>query len=262
MRILAAVLLLGIIPLGAAGGSLWVGWRALARTTYRQVAQMPLGAATRIEELLYFRYVDSIQFASNAAAISDTLDREVQSSLFRRLKELYQPYAWLGLVDGSGVVMAASDPATLGRRIPRPYFADSARRRADGVLLTDVHPSVAYPEVPVVGFSVPVAQGASASQGAGGTRGSGSADGYIYTEVSVAFLARHIMDVDPGQGGQVLLVDRDGRVIADRLGEVAPGTGRMVRYGDAVLTQGWGSPVTENAPPATMVETLAGFHAA
>ena len=227
-KILGAVLLLGIIPLSAAAGSLWVGWRVLTGAAYKQVAQLPVGAATRIEELLYFRYVDNIQYAS-APAISQDRDRQVQDQWFSRLRGLYQPYAWLGLVDRNGAVAAASDVATVGTNVAAPFWAEENRRTADGVLVTDVHSSAFYKGLPVVGFSTPV--------GTDGALPSGGDGEYVYAEVAMSFVSRHVVDVDPGQGGQVLLVDSQGRVIADRLGARLPDDGRSVWYGDSAIAQ-------------------------
>ncbi|MHB9146764.1 MAG: ATP-binding protein [Symbiobacteriia bacterium] len=245
-KILAAVLLLGIIPLSAAAGSLWVGWRVLTRDAYKQVAQLPVGAATRIEELLYFRYVDSIQFASSPT-ITQAADRTAQDQLLSRLKGLYQPYTWLGLVAADGTVQAASDSTTPGLRVLKPYWADAGRRTADGVLVTDVHASSFYGGLPVVGFSTPVEAAAPgraqptaaspAAQSAAAQSAAAAPQRYVYAEVSMAFVSRHVADVDPGQGGQVLLVDSQGRIIADRQGPRLPGDSRKVWYGNAALSQ-------------------------
>lgn len=224
-KLLIAVLLLGVIPLGSAAGSLWVGYRVLEQSAYSQIAQLPAGAATRIEELLYFRYVDAIQYAS-LPALNQTDDDQVQDESFRRIKALYRPYAWVGLLTHNGVVLAASDEATVGTQVETAPWFTVAPESTGEVIVSDVRSSAFYPDTPVVGFAAPVTLDSTSSPTA--------TTQYVYAEVAMDFVARHIVDIDPGPGGQVLLVDKKGRVIADSHGARLPGG-----FGSSASLNGW-----------------------
>ncbi|BDG60552.1 sensor histidine kinase [Caldinitratiruptor microaerophilus] len=213
LKLLVAMLSLGLVPLAAGAGSLLLGWQVLTGTVRASVAQLPVGAANRIEELLYFRYVDVAHY-SRLPVVLDPEARAAQGQLFQRILQLYQPYAWLGRLSPEGVVQSASDPGSVGMDLgSQPWFRaarDAALRGGPAaepaVSVSDVHPLVQGDLQPVVGFTAPL------------WSTEGVLTGFVHTEVSMAFVSHHVTAVDPGRHGKVLLIDRQGRILADRSG--------------------------------------------
>ncbi|BDG61995.1 HAMP domain-containing sensor histidine kinase [Caldinitratiruptor microaerophilus] len=224
-KLLAAMLLLGFIPLSAGAGSLILGWRVLTRVTQEFVGRVPVAASTRIEELLYFRYVDIAHWA-RLDVVADPAAREAQSRLFAEIVSLYRPYAWVGLVDPSGRVVSASDPASAGADLSEAPWFRTARAEFAGVpagnpaggaggatswgelpvSVSDVHPLEPGDGQPVVGFTTPVRDRA------------GRLQGYLHSEVWLSFVVRHVLSLQPTPGARALLLDRAGRVLADNHG--------------------------------------------
>ncbi len=221
-KVLLAMLLLGIVPLSAAAVSSFIGAREIAMNAERQVASIPGPAAARIEELLYFRYVDINHYAKLPMFQDDELVYE-QNRFFGLILDTYEPYSWLGYAGLDGVISSSSNQVTIGIDVSEEEWFQEAISKPGEILVYDVYESYLSGYKPVVGFTTAVLDSG------------GSVTGVIHTEVKMSSVARHVEALKVGDTGTAYLVDSQGRVIVDKDGPILPGevwAGSKVLYAD------------------------------
>ena len=95
-------------------------------------------AARRLEFGIHERYLD-LDIIVRRLAEESGLHRDNAQALFDRIQQSYPGYAWLGMADAEGRIVAASQGHLLNADVSRrPWFEHGLR----GAYLSDVHPSL------------------------------------------------------------------------------------------------------------------------
>ncbi|MBI5673809.1 MAG: cache domain-containing protein, partial [Nitrospirae bacterium] len=218
--------LLVVVMIVAVGGIIMFGLSELEDTltdrTGRDLQWAAMEIAEKLDLLLFERYGD-IQILSDSFPEGGTEQREARwAQHLKRVQEAYPIYAWIGLLDKTGRVMAATDPDTIGRA------AGSMARgtQLDGTPL-DGTPPIMVHEIPhddllkeqqTVGFSIPVTIPSL-------SEGSNSFHGYMMTRIKLseldAMVTRTLRDIgaktDLRKGLEYQILTRQGLVIIESL---------------------------------------------
>ena len=167
----------------AAGGVILLGvWKLadnLMERTGRDLQWIAMEIADKLDLLLSDRYGDVQIIGNLLPEIGDETERFKWTQQLKNLQEAYPIYAWIGLLDESGGIVAATDPDTIGRN------AGSMNRLSplDGKPAVMVHGfqhDDLLKDQHTIGFSIPVTIHASA--------GSFSFHGYVMTRITIAAL--------------------------------------------------------------------------
>lgn len=211
-RLFFSMLILGILPLVLSGiVSYSITRRASIEEAQDKLKGMPGPAGRRLEEMLYFRWNDTL-LLSRLPLLTEEGDPVKKSIHLREILRLYAPYSWLGVADAAGRIIAATTEESLGRKVDGEEWYRGARAIAPhrptqaALHLQDVHLSELSGGMAVVGFSAPLYDN------------QGRFRGVVHTEVKLSFVAENIRNLRAGRSGSALLADRRGRVLADRDG--------------------------------------------
>src|SRR2546428_7668219 len=82
-------------------------------------------------------------------------DRPAMTDYLNWVLKNYQVYRWLGVLDASGRIIAATSPASVGKDLSRTYLFRVVREQG-GVHIQDVEVSEDAGGVPVIGFAGPI----------------------------------------------------------------------------------------------------------
>ncbi|MBI5855798.1 MAG: PAS domain S-box protein [Nitrospirae bacterium] len=107
---------------------------------------------------------------------SKITDRKALSAHLALMKHSLPSYQWIGLIDGGGRVIVATDDATIGQDVSREaWFAGLMGGK--GIVVQDVHPDVLVQGIDAVGFAAPLTLADSAS--------SSGSQGIVATRIGV-----------------------------------------------------------------------------
>ncbi|MDH3972806.1 MAG: ATP-binding protein [Deltaproteobacteria bacterium] len=211
-RLILTLFFLGIIPLLVSG---YVSYRAARKGVAQEIKKrftiMPAPAGHRIDHLLYFRYNDTYIHSMLPLMREEGKNRE-KSDFFKMVKERYTPYAWLGLIDKRGTVIASSDESGMGAFMGddscfRKLLSqlNSPDGKAPHVIFGDPHMSGLSEPVPVIDFCAPVYDYR------------GDFKGVIHNDIKLSAVAAHIIDLNVPHG-EVFLLSHDNIILADLKG--------------------------------------------
>ena len=149
------------------------------------------------------------------------------------MRKNYQVYRWLAVVNADGRIIAATNPASVGKDMSRTHLFRVVREQG-GVHIQDVEVSEDAGGIPVIGFSGPILDAQEKFRGA------------ILSQVTlssvedVASAAIHTFQVQRGSTGKIeyQILNRDGDLLGirarrnlDRLSGRYPCGGRGDRAG-------------------------------
>src|SRR5256712_7646290 len=137
----------------------------------------------------------------NTAAMTEYLDW---------MRKNYQVYRWLAVVNADGRIIAATNPASVGKDMSRTHLFRVVREQG-GVHIQDVEVSEDAGGIPVIGFSGPILDAQEKFHGA------------ILSQVTlssvedVASAAIHTFQVQRGSTGKIehQIMNRDGDLLVD-----------------------------------------------
>ena len=164
--------------------------------------------ADKLDLLLTERY-GNIQILAQAKVFRER-DVAAMTAHLHALREAYPVYAWLGVTNAQGRIIAATDPASVGKdRSGREWFG--AVRNRDAVHVGDAQPSDDSGGVMAVSFTAPIRSPGGAFWGAVTTRMSLPILEDVFAQTVRMLQARY------GAGAQIeyQFLQRDGTVIAD-----------------------------------------------
>ena len=124
------------------------------------------GVADTIDRVLFERYGDIQVMANDTALQEDSVDNKI--TRLREYKQLYSYYSWIGAIDATGTVVAATDPPAAqhggpvkalpaeGRKLlDRPDWFESVRRTGQ-VYFGEPQPSPESGGAMAVSFAAPI----------------------------------------------------------------------------------------------------------
>jgi len=125
----------------------------LIATTGESLALAATDIADMLDRILFERYSDTLVLSQ--AAVFQGRDRKAMTELLGQLKQTYPVYLWLGVIDANGRVIAATNPASVGRdRGVRDRF--TAVRKLGTVQVRDAEASEDTGGTLAVAFTAPV----------------------------------------------------------------------------------------------------------
>ncbi len=209
IKFIVTILILGIATLLVSGMvNQYITSKAIIHEEKEQLELIPKLMSESITSMLYFRLTAIQLYASfmSTADIGDELQRE---EAIKNLSNLTGPYSWTGVISEEGIVLLSSDPRFVGldtsgdewfNKTRKPFFPQ----------IGDVHFSRFLYGEPAVCFTSPI-QGPD-----------GNFLGVVHSEIGLDYLAGGIRNFRLGKTGYLLLVRKDGRIIADGSGSSTP----------------------------------------
>ena len=110
--------------------------RSLSRQSGEKLAELAYQITDRLDQGLYERYRE-VELMSKRSELGDpSLSLATKQALLDTLQRSYPQYAWIGITDTTGKVLAASKGMLQGEDVSqRPWFAEANH----GVFVGDVH---------------------------------------------------------------------------------------------------------------------------
>lgn len=208
-RFVFTILSLGIATLLLSGVvSQYITSKAITEEVKDKLQAIPSQMGRSIESMLYFQWA-AIQFYSSFLSTTDTGNEPEKMEVMKNLSARYMPYSWIGVVTKRGTVLFSSDPGLTGLDVSNESWFTSTRE----TLFTqvgDVHLSKTLYGEPAVYFTSPI------------YGREGGFNGLVHSEVGLDYIAGGIKNFRLGKTGYLLLVRKDGKVIADSSGFSPP----------------------------------------
>jgi len=166
--------------------------------------------ADMVDRVLFERYSDVPMMAR--ARVFQGRDTAAMTDYLNWVLRNYQVYRWLGVLDASGRIIAATSPASVGKDLSRAPMFRNVRDRG-GVHMQDVEVSEEAGGIPVVSFAGPIIGPA------------GEFRGTVLTHVGLAVLesistaAVNTFQIQRGSAGkfEYQIMTRDGDLIVDSI---------------------------------------------
>jgi len=182
----------------------------LVATTGESLALAAGDIADMLDRLLFERYSD-IPMMCRARAFQGR-DTAAMTEYLDWMRKNYQVYRWLAVVNADGRIIAATNPASVGKDMSRTHLFRVVREQG-GVHIQDVEVSEDAGGIPVIGFSGPILDAQEKFRGA------------ILSQVTlssvedVASAAIHTFQVQRGSTGKIeyQILNRDGDLLVDSM---------------------------------------------
>ena len=182
----------------------------LVATTGESLALAAGDIADMLDRLLFERYSD-IPMMCRAQAFQGR-DTAAMTEYLDWMRKNYQVYRWLAVVNADGRIIAATNPASVGKDVSRTHLFRVVREQG-GVHIQDVEVSEDAGGIPVIGFSGPILDAQEKFRGA------------ILSQVTlssvedVASAAIHTFQVQRGSTGKIeyQIMNRDGDLLVDSM---------------------------------------------
>ena len=182
----------------------------LVATTGESLALAAGDIADMLDRLLFERYSD-IPMMCRAQAFQGR-DTAAMTEYLDWMRKNYQVYRWLAVVNADGRIIAATNPASVGKDMSRTHLFRVVREQG-GVHIQDVEVSEDAGGIPVIGFSGPILDAQEKFRGA------------ILSQVTlssvedVASAAIHTFQVQRGSTGKIeyQIMNRDGDLLVDSM---------------------------------------------
>lgn len=178
-----------------------------AEHVQEELTEIESKISRRLETLIFFRWNDTILY-SKLPLIKDEADNKNKSVFFKEVLKQYYPFAWLGLTDENGIIIASSHDESRGINAGSSDWFKKGKE-ADSVYVKEPYNSDISEGIPVISFSAPVYSS------------TGRFRGVLHTEVKMDAVAEDIKNIRIGKSGSVILVRGDGIVIADKKGALS-----------------------------------------
>lgn len=125
----------------------------LVATTGESLALAAADIANKLDLLLAEHYRD-IQVTAQSQAFHEP-DVAAMTAHLNALKKAYPAYLWLGVTDGHGRIIAATDPSSVGKnQSGQDWFR--AVRDTGSIYLTEAEPFEKSGGIPAVAFTAPI----------------------------------------------------------------------------------------------------------
>jgi PAS domain S-box-containing protein len=199
-----------VVALVIGGRTLYYVEDRLVASTGESLALAASDIADKLDLLLAERYGD-IQMMAQAKVFHER-DVAAMTAHLHALREAYPVYAWLGVTDAQGRIIAATDPTSVGQdRSGREWFRFVRNR--DAVHVRDAQPSEDSGGVMAVSFTAPIRSPGGAFLGAVTTRMGLPVLEDVFARTTNALQAQY------GTRTRIehQFLQRDGTVIADSL---------------------------------------------
>src|SRR3989442_10884726 len=182
----------------------------LVATTGERLALAAADIADMLDRLLFERYSDIPMMAR--ARVFQGRDRAAMTDYLNWVQKNYQVYRWLGVLDASGRIIAATSPASVGKDLSRTHLFRVVRELG-GFHIQDVEVSEDAGGVPVIGFAGPI------PGEKGKFRGAVLSQVTLSSVEDVATAAIHTFQVQRGSTGKIeyQIMTRDGDLLLDSL---------------------------------------------
>jgi len=202
------ILVLVLMTLAAGGVALHYVEQHLIAATGESLALAAADIADKLDIVLFERYGDIQTLVSSP--VFRTRDVAAMTRHLNFLKEVYGYYLWLGVTDAGGRIVAATDPASVGRdRSRHQWFR--AVHESGGIYVEDAEPSADAGGAFAVSFTAPI------------TGSTGEFLGTVTTRVRVTELEQvfertvRAFQAQRGPSGRIewQFMNRDGDLIVD-----------------------------------------------
>ncbi len=182
----------------------------LVATTGESLALAAADIADMLDRLLFERYSD-IPMMCRARAFQGH-DTVAMTEYLDWMRKNYHVYRWLAVVNADGRIIAATNPASVGKDMSRTYLFRVVREQG-GVHIQDVEVSEDAGGVPVIGFAGPI------PGEKGKFRGAVLSQVTLSSVEDVATAAIHTFQVQRGSTGKIeyQIMTRDGDLLLDSL---------------------------------------------
>ena len=182
----------------------------LVATTGESLALAAADIADMLDRLLFERYSDIPMMAR--ARVFQGRDRAAMTDYLNWVQKNYRVYRWLGVLDASGRIIAATSPASVGRNLSRTSLFRNVRDHGM-VHIQDVEVSEEAGGIPVIGFAGPI------RDEKGGFRGAVLSQVTLSSVEDVATAAIRTFQVQRGPTGKIeyQIMTRDGDLLVDSL---------------------------------------------
>ena len=166
--------------------------------------------AEKLDRVLFERYGDIRLMAR--ATVFQGHDTAAMTGYLNEIQQAYSVYQWIGVTDATGRIIAATDPATVGRKLGAETWFQATKARRD-LDMRDVHRSSEAGDMPAIGFTAPIIGADGKFRGAITSR--------VALQVLEDIIASTLVALQAQQGTsariEYQLVSRDGDLIADSL---------------------------------------------
>ncbi len=166
--------------------------------------------AEKLDRVLFERYGDIRLMAR--ATVFQGHDTAAMTGYLNEIQQAYSAYQWIGVADATGRIIAATDPATVGRKLGAESWFQAIRTGRD-LDMRDVHRSSEAGDMPAIGFTAPI-------MGADG-KFRRAITSRVALQVLEDIIASTLVALQAQQGTsariEYQLVSRDGDLIADSL---------------------------------------------
>ncbi len=149
----ALIFLMSLVGLAIGAVGLQYVQDRLVATTGESLALAASDIADMLDRLLFERYSDIPMMAR--AKVFQERDPVAMTEYLEWMKKHYSVYRWLGVADAQGRIIAATNPASVGKDISRSYLFQTIRDRRE-VHVQDVEVSEDAGGIPVVAFAGPI----------------------------------------------------------------------------------------------------------
>src|SRR5256885_6085935 len=209
-RLPILILLMTVVILIIGAVALHYVENRLVATTGESLALAAADIADMLDRLLFERYSD-IPMMTRARVFQER-DPAPMTDYLNWVQKNYQVYRWLGVLDASGRIIAATSPASVGKDLSRTHLFRVVREQG-GVHIQDAEVSEDAGGIPVIGFSGPILDAQEKFRGA------------ILSQVTlssvedVASAAIHTFQVQRGSTGKIefQIMTRDGDLLVDSM---------------------------------------------
>jgi PAS domain S-box-containing protein len=208
-RFIFTILSLGVATLLFSGlVNQYITSKAITENEKNKLEELPRQIGRSIDSLLYYRW-STLQLYSSFLSSSGIEGGLFRAEVLRNLSALYAPYSWVGVIDEKGKVLFSNDPRFVGMDMSdRPWFNNA--RDTMFTLVGDVRSSEQLYGEPAVNFTSPI-HGPD-----------GGFKGVVHTSIGLDYIAGSLKNFKLGETGYLLLVRKDGKVIADSSGAISP----------------------------------------
>ena len=182
----------------------------LVATTGESLALAAADIADMLDRLLFERYSDIPMMAR--ARVFQGRDTAAMTDYLNWVQKNYQVYRWVGVLDASGRIIAATSPASVGKDLSRTHLFRVVREQGD-VHIQDVEVSEDAGGIPVIGFAGPI------RDEKGKFRGAVLSQVTLSSVEDVATAAIRTFQVQRGAMGKIEyeIMTRDGDLLVDSL---------------------------------------------
>jgi two-component system cell cycle sensor histidine kinase/response regulator CckA len=182
----------------------------LVATTGESLALAAADIADMLDRLLFERYSDIPMMAR--ARVFQEGDPAAMTDYLNWVQTNYRVYRWLGVLDVSGRIVAATSPVSVGKDMSRTYLFRVVREQGS-VQIQDVEVSEEAGGIPVIGFAGPIRDEDGKFRGAVLSRVA------LSSVEDIATAAIRTFQVQRGPTGKIeyQIMTRDGDLLLDSL---------------------------------------------